>query len=261
MTRSWDSFADFCEQLQSHSVKGRATLRRKWPNLRALAARVVPQVAEGELLRLLGKHADELDPEENDLKALASYGAGKGLIGAEELKDALAADARAAPLHFLAELSGKAFGESVAPLICEYWLCDSGDGWTKVPAAGYYDIRWAPADLAKQFRIEIKASSEYPEFRFQQIRHPRMSGSLPLDYDALLCLGVTASSLEFWFVPSPAVVRFIESGLIVNQHGGQKHQSDTYGLTMTQAARLQMAKYAAEPETLRSLAISIAGNS
>jgi len=240
------------------SGKGRKSLRRKWSNLRQLASRVLPQISDSELMALLGKKRNELDPEENDLKAITSYGVGKGLLKAPEVREALKADESESPLYFLAELSGKSFGESIAPKICQYWLCDGLDRWAKQPASGYYDIAWTPTELKKPVRIEIKASSESPAFRFQQIRHPKIGHSSTLDDDVLLCLGVTAASLGFWFIPAQAVIRFIESGLFTNQHGGKKIDSNTFWIMADDNARSKMGKYFATSENVRQFSLSIA---
>jgi hypothetical protein len=259
MSKNWEAFTEFCGSLQIESGKGRKSLRRKWSNLRQLASRVLPQIPDSELMALLGKKRTELDPEENDLKAITSYSVGKGLLKAPEVREALKADESESPLYFLAELSGKSFGESIAPKICQYWLCGELDGWAKQPASGYYDIAWTSVELRKPVRIEIKASSESPAFRFQQIRHPKIGHANTLDYDTLLCVGVTASSLEFWFIPAQAVIDFIESGLFTNQHGGKKIDSNTYWVMADDNARGKMGKYFAEPEKLRNFALSLTG--
>ena len=260
MEKTWKAFSEFCGSLQSESGKGRKSLRRKWSNLRELTSRVLPHIPDSELMSLLGKHASELDPEENDLKAIASYSVGKGLLNATEVKKALRADEVESPLYFLAELSGKSFGESIAPKICQFWLCDAADGWAKQPGTAYYDVAWTPAELDKKVRIEIKASSEFPAFRFQQIRDPRMSNSKTQDYDVLLCLGVTANSVEFWFVPARAVIGFIDSGLFTNQHGGRKIESNTYWVMADQNARERMKVYFVDAANLRSFSLSLLNN-
>jgi hypothetical protein len=75
-------------------------------------------------------------------------------------------------------------------------------------------------------RIELKASSEYPAFRFQQIRHPKLSGSEQPDYDILLCLGLTAGSLEWWCIPSRSLADLADNGQndspIITRHHGKK---------------------------------------
>ena len=258
MSKNWEAFTEFCSSLQIESGKGRKNLRRKWSNLRQLASRVLPHIPDTELMALLGKKRNELDPEENDLKAITSYSVGKGLLKAPEVRDALKADESESPLYFLADLSGKSFGESIAPKICHYWLCGELDGWAKQSASGYYDIAWTPIEIKKPIRIEIKASSEAPGFRFQQIRHPKIGHASALDYDALLCLGVTAASLEFWFIPAQTVIEFIETGLFTNQHGGKKIDSNTYWIMADKNARAKMLKYFATPETAREFSLSIA---
>lgn len=258
MEKTWESFALFCRSLQAETGMGRASLRRKWSNLRQLANRVLGDLSAEEVASLLGKQPIELDPEHNDLKAVVSYAVGKGLLSAVDVRSALERDAKESPLHFLAELSGKAFGESVAPKICQFWLCVSGDQWVKQPASAYYDLLWVPAETQKRVRIEVKASSEAPAFRFQQIRDPRMSGGNTWDYDVLLCLGVTAASVEFWWIPAADIIALIESGVFTNQHGGAKVDSHTYWVTTDAVVRRRLLAYSTAADSLRAHALTIA---
>jgi hypothetical protein len=201
--RSWDGFAKFIVAEAKTTKYGRQALRRRWKHLRDLVKRCAAEVPDNEIQNLLGKTRHSLDPEANDMKALVAYCVGKGLARGEDLVEALQADLDAEPMAFLADHSGKSFGEKWAPAIAKYWLCNDGDRWEKMKAKDYYDIAWTPKELGKVIRIEIKASSEAPEFRFQQIRHPRLNDNQS-QYDVLLCVGVTASTLEWWAIPTPA---------------------------------------------------------
>lgn len=109
----WEGFADYCKALAAEQGTGRKSLRRDWTNLRAVAARVIESIPDEVVMSLLGKAKTALNPEENDLKALVGYAVGQGLLGSEELREALDADDRASPLYWLAGLSGKSFGEKL----------------------------------------------------------------------------------------------------------------------------------------------------
>ena len=259
-TDRWSEFVDFCSDLRARQKQGRPSLRRRWSALRDLYREVLPALTATEIHNLLGKRADELDPEENDFKAVVAHAAGRGLVDPTRLRSAMAESAEESPLYFLAAISGKAFGETVAPAVCEFWLRAFGDGWDKRPATDWYDILWTPCEGIGAQRIELKASSESPEFRYQQIRDPRIgpdpsSGS----YDSLLCLGVTATSVEFWFLPANEVSKAIDTGVMTFQHGGQKAglQSNTYWITMTREARAVFQNYGATPEELRELGMEL----
>lgn len=194
---TWTEFAAWALQ-QAASSGGRTALRRRWATLRKLADEVARAVPPAEIEALLGKRFDELDPEHNDLKALVAYGTGKGIIkDLKQLQQVLREDNLADPLYFLAQHSGKTFGEKFAPMIAKFWLVADGDAWDKQAATRLYDVAWTPRERNGQsIRIELKASSEHPGYRFQQIRHPKLSGGDGDDYDLLLCVGVRAGSLE-----------------------------------------------------------------
>lgn len=74
---------------------------------------------------------------------------------------------------------------------------------------------------------------------------------------ALLCLGMTASALEFWLVPAPEVGRPMTEGTVVNRHGGAKVKGNTYWLTANEAIRERLSPFAAQPEDLRELAMRL----
>jgi hypothetical protein len=249
----WEGFADYCRALAAQQGVGRASLRRDWTNLRALAERVLPAVPDDLVISLLGKAKSAADPEENDLKALVSWAVGKGLIEATELRTALDDDDRASPLYWLAGLSGKSFGERVAPLLCAYWLVQGSDTWKKQPGTAYYDISWHPSESTHRIRMELKASSENPGFRFQQIRDPRYTGASDLDYDLLLCVGVTASTMEFWSIPATTVGDFIDDRTFPNQHGGAKMASNTHWFVTDARTRQRMKPFFCEAVDVRDL--------
>lgn len=255
-----DEFVQFCLELKAKQKQGRPSLRREWTALKSLfVERVLPHMSPVDVRELLGKEIEDLDPEDNDLKALASHAVGKGLIDPGQLRAALQDAEPESPLHFLATLSGKAFGESIATEICRYWLTEFGDGWDKRPGRDLYDVGWTPVEGLGTLRIELKASSEYPAFRFQQIRDPRIGIDDGLAYDALLCLGVTSSSIEFWIIPSEDLVVLLDEGSITNQHGGRKTglTSNTNWIALRPAERIQLAEYHSAPGDLRNSAIKI----
>lgn len=257
--RERDNFIAFCRTLEESQKPGRQSLRRRWVALRALfGSKVLPNITDSHTQELLGKTIKELDPEENDIKALISFAVGQGLVKPQELQSALQADNHNSPLHFLAGISGKAFGETVAPRICEYWLTRKGEPWKKRQASDFYDVDWQPKEKSL-IRIEIKASSESPEFRFQQIRDPRLSVTKEYAYDCLLCLGITAESVEFWVIPSARVVQLIDNGVIIGHHGGQKAQlqSNTLWFTTTDDILEQISDYHATAENVREVALNL----
>jgi len=224
--RSWINFSQFMIRETAATEYGRQALRRRWTNLRALAERCSTSVTDGEINALLGKGREALDPEANDMKALVAYCVGKGIANGSELIAALRSDLDAEPMAFLAEHSGKSFGEKWAPAIAMYWLMNRGDRWRKMGAKEFYDIGWTPAGGYSEIRIELKASSEAPAFRFQQVRHPRLGGDQS-GYDILLCLGVTASSLEWWVIPTSALDTMTNNGMtpadsiVIRKHHGK----------------------------------------
>lgn len=226
---TWDDFVEWAMD-QAAESGGRKALRRRWATLRALAEQVSKQVPPAEIQALLGKPYDQLDPEHNDLKALVAYGAGKGIITEpQQLQNVLRDDIRADPLYFLAQHSGKTFGEKFAPLFAKFWLASKGDAWEKQSSKGLYDVGWTPVERkGKEIRIELKASSEQPGYLFQQIRHPKLSGGKDPDYDLLLCLGVSAGSLEWWAIPAEDMDQYAENGdtaadrVVITRHHGKR---------------------------------------
>lgn len=225
----WDDFVEWAIG-QAAEAGGRKALRRRWATLRALAEQVSKKLLPGEVEALLGKPYEQLDPEHNDLKALVAYGAGKGIItDPKQLQTVLRDDIRADPLYFLAQHSGKTFGEKFAPLFAKFWLSAKGDTWEKQSSKGLYDVGWVPSERkGKEIRIELKASSEQPGFLFQQIRHPKLGGAGEDDYDLLLCLGVSAGSLEWWAIPAEDLDQFAETGstaadqVVITRHHGKR---------------------------------------
>ena len=226
---TWDEFAEWALG-QAADAGGRKALRRRWTTLRALADEVSKKVSAEEIHALLGKAYNQLDPEHNDLKALVAYGAGKGILkDPKQLQTVLREDSRADPLYFLAQHSGKTFGEKFAPLFAKFWLATNGDAWEKQPSTALFDVAWTPHEHAgRAIRIELKASSEQPGYLFQQIRHSRLSGIAAHDYDLLLCLGVSAGSLEWWAIPATDMDQFAETGLtppeqvVITRHHGKR---------------------------------------
>lgn len=226
---TWNDFVKWALE-QTAEAGGRKALRRRWATLRALAAKVAKKIPAKDIEALLGKPYDQLDPEHNDLKALVAYGIGKGLINnPKALQTVLRDDTRADPLYFLAQHSGKTFGEKFAPLFAKFWLMDKGDAWEKQSSKGLYDVGWTPHERkGKEIRIELKASSEHPAYLFQQIRHPKLSGSGDGDYDLLICLGVSAGSLEWWAIPAEDLDQFAETGavqpnkVVITRHHGKR---------------------------------------
>ncbi len=85
--RTWEGFAEFVRTLHKAQKMGRKALRREWSAIRDLVEReVLSRLTQAEISLLLGKRVDELDPEENDLKALAAHAVGRGLLAPERLR-------------------------------------------------------------------------------------------------------------------------------------------------------------------------------
>lgn len=225
----WKEFVEWALE-QAEGLGGRKALRRRWAGLRKLAREAAAKIPPKEIESLLGKPFDALDPEQNDLKALVAYAIGKGTIKeAKSLQSVLDSDTRADPLYFLAHHSGKTFGEKYAPLFAEFWLVSDGDGWVKKKSKDLYDVGWKPQELkGKEIRIELKASSEQPAYLFQQIRHSTLSGGKVADYDLLLCLGVSAGSLEWWAIRTKDLDELAENGntpasrIVITRHHGKR---------------------------------------
>lgn len=270
--RSWGEFSRFLIGEAAATGYGRQALRRRWTNLRALAGRCSTTVTDAEINTLLGKTRESLDPEANDMKALVAYCVGKGVAAGRDLITALQTDLEAEPMAFLAEHSGKSFGEKWAPAIAKYWLCNLRDRWVKMKAKAFYDIGWTPAESRNEIRIELKASSEAPEFRFQQVRHPRLSGTRS-GYDVLLCVGVTASSLEWWAIPTSVLDSITNNGtttpdnIVLRKHHGKDAPiwNETIGFEdegwfcTDERCRRLLQPYRAENSEVRNLMISISG--
>jgi len=110
VTRRWLRPGILCTllSLTSSGVRvGRASLRRKWSNLRELADRGLAQLSAEEIAALLGKQPSELDPEHNDLKAIVSYAVGRGLLSADDLRVALNRDDEESPCTSWPNSAGK----------------------------------------------------------------------------------------------------------------------------------------------------------
>src|SRR5947208_3423187 len=69
---TWDSFVEWSLE-QAAEVGGRRALRRRWATLRKLAQETAERIPPAEVIALLGKPYEQLDPEHNDLKALVAY--------------------------------------------------------------------------------------------------------------------------------------------------------------------------------------------
>ena len=270
----WHDFASWMLSEAGKSKGGREALRRRWRSLRQLAEEVLPQLSEAEVETLLGKGRADLDPEANDLKAVVAYAAGRGLLREPgRLTKALLADEAADPLAFLATLSGKSFGETWAPEIARYWLCESTDRWEKKKSSDFYDAAWFPQERSgRAVRIELKASSEHPAHRFQQIRHRRLSGG-EKDYDILLCLGVTAGSLEWWAIPTDRLDEFAENdvtltaSVVITRHHGKRRPiwnmntgyKDEGWFVADQRTRRLLADFASTSGDLRERILALVG--
>lgn len=192
------------------------------------------------------------DSEASDLKIAAGVGLERGLITEGEYHQALLDDLRRSPLAFLQTVSGKAFGETVAPKITSFWIMQFGDALRKQPGSAYFDLLWRPKEKPAGLRIELKASSEAPNFRFQQIRDPWMGKAPAIDYDVLLCLGATNSGLEWWAIPATQITPLHEKGILTNQHGGQKSEGNTLWMSMDGKTRNQLQEFFVQSENLRT---------
>jgi hypothetical protein len=208
----------------------------------------MPQLTQEEIANLfpLG-----FSPEDSDLKLAAGIGLERGWINPADYAAALIADKALSPMSFLQTVSGKALGETIAPLIAQFWLADPDESFTKMPASAYYDFGWIPNEVGRLIRVELKTSSEANP-NFQQIRHPKMSGGNSFDYDALLCLAISNEGIEWWLFPAKDVEEFVDSGNFPAQHGGQKMSSGTYWIRMNVRNRRTFESYACSSEVLRN---------
>lgn len=248
--RTWEDFLTFLYGMPSQLRPGRQRIAVVRDNVQTLVTdRVRPRLTPDDESRLfpLG-----FSPAESDLKIAAGVALERGLITPTEYEGAIRADKAASPFGFLQTVSGKTFGETVAPLITRYRLVDEGDEVVKVSNRGLYDFSWLPREKTQRISIELKSSSEeYPNF--QQIRHPRMSGTTESrsDYDVLLCLGLSNEGLEWWAFPAPEVESFIAANVFTPQHGGTKMESGTYWIRIKSADRLCFEQFTADAESLR----------
>lgn len=256
---SWDEFVAFCESTLKKSVRqGRGSLRpSRVALMKLIDSQVLPHLSTEDQKRLfpLG-----YDPEASDLKVAAGVALERGLISESDYRLALLYDRRRSPLAFLQTVSGKAFGESVAPRITQFWIEELGDQLVKQPGSAYYDLAWYPHEKQMTLRIELKASSEAPGYRFQQIRDPWMSGSGSIDYDVLLCLGTTNSGLEWWVIPATELPHLRAIGALTNQHGGQKSTGNTLWMTMDAARRARLEPFSVQSEQLRRRLITLSSS-
>jgi hypothetical protein len=254
--RNWEEFLAFLYELPAKLKPGRQGIRVVRDNLQALVEEMVlPTLTSQEERELfpLG-----FSPTESDLKIAAGVGIERQLISPKDYERALRADKAAGPFGFLQTSSGKTFGESVAPLIAEFWIRGPNDGFAKMPNTALYDVGWTPSDTGRLLRIELKASSESNP-RFQQIRHPRMTtpDAPEPEYDVLLCLGLSNAGLEWWAFSADDIVNLIASGQLVLQHGAGKTDSGTYWLTMKRKVRDTFTARQASSETLRAFLLRL----
>jgi len=231
---------------------GRKGLLRDWGVLVHLfEEKVAPHLPPEATKAMLGKSTDEMNPEHNDYKAMVAYGVHAGWVEPGEMKGALEAANQSNPLWFLATSSGKTFGETIAPIIAEYFLSAEGDSWVKMPSTELYDIDWTPSSHVP-LHLELKASSEANP-RFQQIRRPDMSQGGSDDYDALLCLGVYGGKTEWWYIPAKDIEQLMTEGIITQQHNAGKEVAGSYWITVDASVRERLTPYyVGNPETLRA---------
>jgi hypothetical protein len=248
---TWDEFAAYCQQTLRREVRqGRASLRPSRIALTELIqSAVLASLSPQDQAKLfpLG-----FDPEASDLKIAAGVGLERGLITENDYHLALLDDLRRSPLAFLQTVSGKAFGETVAPKITSFWIMQPGDGLAKQPGSTYFDLLWRPSEKRAGLLIELKASSEAPGFRFQQIRDPWMGKAATMDYDVLLCLGATNSGLEWWVIPATQIMPLYQERILTNQHGGQKSEGNTLWMSMDTRTRNRLQEFFVQSENLRT---------
>jgi hypothetical protein len=165
----------------------------------------------------------------------------------------LRSDKAAGPFGFLQTLSGKVFGETVAPQIAQFWLHEEGDQFIKMAGGDLYDFRWAVVETGQTIRIEMKASTEASP-NFQQVRHPKMTApdASDFEYDVLLCLHASNAGLEWWAFPAQVVATSIENGAFPPQHGGQKMKSGTFWVRMDAKNRARFQAYQTTSGDLRN---------
>ena len=248
--RTWDDFLSFLYKMPSTLNPGRQSIRVVRDNLNNLVAqKVLPYLSTEDHARFfpLG-----FSPNESDLKIASGVALERSLIEPQEYEQALREDKKAGPFGFLQTLSGKAFGETVAPKIAEYWLSAEGDSFAKLPNTDLYDFAFTPKEVDRPIRVELKASSQEPP-NFQQIRDPKMTNKSALtnEYDVLLCISVANTGLRWWIIPADDIPQLINDGFITLQHGGQKTDSGVYWVQMDKRRTPRMVKYESTSEELR----------
>lgn len=252
--RTWDDFLAFLYELPSQLKPGRQRIQASRDNLQALVdEKVLPYLDQQDTSRLfpLG-----FSPSESDLKFASGIGLERRLITPQEYEHALRTDKAASPFEFLQNRSGKTFGETVAPLIAQFWIAEDNDAFTKRKNTELYDLGWTPHETNREIRIELKASSEIHP-RFQQIRRPRMTdvNAAEPEYDTLLCLRVSNEGLEWWAFPANDVDTLISNGTFTPQHGGTKADSGTFWVTLNPVRRQLLQSYEHASEQLRAALI------
>jgi hypothetical protein len=252
--RTWDALLAFLYELPSQLKPGRQRNQTSRDSLQALIdQKVLPHLNQQDKSRLfpLG-----FSPSESDLKIASGIGLERQLITAQEYEHALRTDKAASPFGFLQNRSGKTFGETVAPLIAQFWLAEEDDTFTKRKNTELYDIGWIPHETNREIRIELKASSEIHP-RFQQIRHPRMTdiNAVEPEYDVLLCVGVSNDGLEWWSFAAHDVDALIFNGTFTPQHSGTKADSGTFWTTLNPAKRQLLQPNEHGSEQLRAALI------
>jgi hypothetical protein len=247
---TWDEFLVYLYELPSTLRPGRQRIRVVRDHLETLVReRILPTLdMDDRSLFPLG-----FSPAESDLKLAAGVGLERGLISAVDYEEALLADKAAGPFGFLQTLSGKTFGETVAPLIARFWLIaeERGDEFQRVKNTEFYDF-WVSLEGGPKKRIEMKASTE-DKPNFQQIRHPKMTNRAAelYEYDLLLCLGLSNDGLEWWIFTASDVDEFIQTGVFTPQHGGKKTDSGTYWVRLDRLKRARLAAHFSTSVRLR----------
>ena len=248
--RTWDDFLAFLYELPAQIRPGRQGIRVMRDNLEELVEEhVIPGFSESDRNALfpLGFSATE-----SDLKLSAGVGLERKLITPQQYEVALRADKAAGPFGFMQTLSGKTLGETISPMIAQFWLCEEGDQFAKMPNTALYDFGWTPQETGITIRIEMKASSE-KNARFQQIRHPRMTdrSAADLEYDILLCLGIANTGLEWWGFPAGRVAELIDQAVFTPQHSAHKAESGTFWVSMKPRERTRLQSHQADSASLR----------
>lgn len=190
----------------------------------------------------------------NTIVDIARSAVSAGLMDTDVFHKAIMQDKQNRGLSFLKLLGtiakGK-FGEDLTKAI----LCSPGDQWRKLSPNDVADAEWTPNGEKPPLLVEVKFSSSFDAFIFQQIRDPRNKYQ-DFEYDLLACIAMDRDALlRTWIIPAASIAAKIDAGLFPPQHGGNKpsKQSQTYWVRQDSS----IAEFAIDYHECRDTAIEL----